>query len=164
MRIVIFTNEYPPHVYGGAGVHVEYPDARTSQHWKIIRSPYKSCVSAINGVRDGNLIVEGVTPHVSPPTHDPRHQKFLETMVRDIVMAGSVREADIVHCHTWYSHLAGMPPEAAARRPAGIHHPLAGAAPSLEGRTTRHRLSRQLLGRAHRLPERRWRRSPSPKR
>jgi alpha-maltose-1-phosphate synthase len=28
-------------------------------------------------------------------------------MVRDIVMAGSVAEADIVHCHTWYSHLAG---------------------------------------------------------
>jgi starch synthase len=48
-----------------------------------------------------------VQPHLSPPFQDPRHERFLETMVRDIVMTGSVEEADVVHCHTWYSHLAG---------------------------------------------------------
>ena len=106
MRIVIVTNEYPPHVYGGAGVHVEYLTrelAKLENHAHDI----KVLCFGDQRLRDGNLTVEGVDPSFQVPEQDPHHQKFLETMVRDIVMAGSVREADIVHCHTWYSHLAG---------------------------------------------------------
>ena len=41
-------------------------------------------------------------------TQDPRHRKFLETLLNDLIMAGKMADVDIVHCHTWYSHLAGM--------------------------------------------------------
>jgi alpha-maltose-1-phosphate synthase len=106
MNIVILTNEYPPYVYGGAGVHVEYLSrelADLEDHAHVV----KILCFGDQHLQEGNFTVEGIASDGQPPAHDPRHQKFLETMVRDIVMAGSVREADIIHCHTWYSHLAG---------------------------------------------------------
>ena len=106
MRIAILTNEYPPHVYGGAGVHVEY----------LVRE-----LAALDGhahdlsvfsfgdqrIDEENLRVQGIDPDVEIPSTDPRHSKFLNTILRDVFMAGSVIDADIVHCHTWYSHFAG---------------------------------------------------------
>jgi glycogen synthase len=106
MRIVIVTNEYPPYVYGGAGVHVEYL-TRELANLEDHAHDIKVLCFGDQRLRDGNLTVEGIDPPFHPPEQDPHHQKFLETMARDIVMAGSVREADIVHCHTWYAHLAG---------------------------------------------------------
>ena len=106
MRIVIVTNEYPPYVYGGAGVHVEYL-ARELVKLEDHAHEVKVLCFGDQRAQERNLTVEGVDPQFLPPAHDPRHQKFLETMVRDIVMAGSVEAADIVHCHTWYAHLAG---------------------------------------------------------
>jgi alpha-maltose-1-phosphate synthase len=106
MNIVILTNEYPPYVYGGAGVHVEYLSrelADLEDHAHVV----KILCFGDQHFQEGNFTVEGIASDGQPPAQDPRHQKFLETMVRDIAMAGSVREADIVHCHTWYSHLAG---------------------------------------------------------
>jgi glycogen synthase len=41
------------------------------------------------------------------PARDDRHVKFLDTMLRDLMMAGAVGPVDVVHCHTWYTHLAG---------------------------------------------------------
>ena len=106
MRIVILTNEYPPHVYGGAGVHVEYLVRELSQIEDRAHDIQVLCFGDQH-VQEQNLTVEGVDPHFLLPAQDPHHQKFLETLARDIVMAGSVAEADIVHGHTWYSHLAG---------------------------------------------------------
>jgi glycogen synthase len=106
MNIVILTNEYPPYVYGGAGVHVEYLSrelANLEEHAHAV----KILCFGDQRLRVHNLMVEGVDSQFAPPVQDPRHQRFLETMARDIVMTGSVVEADIVHCHTWYSHLAG---------------------------------------------------------
>jgi alpha-maltose-1-phosphate synthase len=106
MNIVILTNEYPPYVYGGAGVHVEYLSrelADLENHAHVV----KILCFGDQHLQEGNFTVEGIASDGQPPAQDPRHQRFLETMVRDIAMAGSVREADIVHCHTWYSHLAG---------------------------------------------------------
>ena len=58
-------------------------------------------------VREGNLTVKGIAPPPVIPAQDPRHVKFLDTMLRDLEMAGLVAGVDVVHCHTWYSHLAG---------------------------------------------------------
>ena len=55
----------------------------------------------------GNLAVHGVQPQFDFPSQDPRHQRFLNTMLRDLVMAGSLDHIDVVHCHTWYTHFAG---------------------------------------------------------
>ena len=57
--------------------------------------------------KHGNLNVKGIHADFTPPAQDPRHAKFMDTLQRDLIMAGSVKNADIVHCHTWYSHLAG---------------------------------------------------------
>jgi starch synthase len=106
MNIVLLTNEYPPYVYGGAGVHVEFL-SRTLADLENRAHRVKILCFGDQRQQEQNLTVEGINPHFLPPSQDSRHQRFLETMVRDIVMTGSVAEADIVHCHTWYSHLAG---------------------------------------------------------
>ncbi|MEM8556852.1 MAG: glycogen synthase [Bacteroidota bacterium] len=108
MHIVILTNEFPPHIYGGAGVHVEYlvrelVAADGSAHQVTVFS------FGDQDVDEGTLRVVGVDPKFDLPHQDERHAKFLDTAARDLVMAGSVPlDADIVHGHTWYSHLAGM--------------------------------------------------------
>jgi starch synthase len=106
MKIAILTNEYPPHVYGGAGVHVEYLTRELAR-----LDGGKHSVSVIcfgdQDRAEGNLTVRGIAPSFPLPFQDPRHKKFQETMLRDLVMAGMIQDADIVHCHTWYSHLGG---------------------------------------------------------
>jgi starch synthase len=106
MNIAILTNEYPPYVYGGAGVHVEY---LTRELANLEDGTHRVRVLCFGDQQEhsGNLSVEGIAADFHPPSQEPRHRKFLETMVRNIVMAGSLDEVDIVHCHTWYAHLAG---------------------------------------------------------
>src|SRR5207253_8453802 len=58
-------------------------------------------------VRQDNLTVHGVRAPFEPEARDPRHQKFLDALARNLVMAGLLDGTDIVHCHTWYSHFAG---------------------------------------------------------
>jgi starch synthase len=106
MRIGILTNEYPPYVYGGAGVHVEYltrelatlDDGRHSVHVLCFGDQKE---------QNGTLRVEGVQPPVALDSDDPRHAKLFATMLQDLVMSGKLLDVDIVHCHTWYTHLAG---------------------------------------------------------
>ena len=106
MRIAQFTNEYPPHVYGGAGVHIEYLARELAA---AENGAHRVDVFAFGAQREerGNLRVRGVAPQVTLETHDPRHARLLDALVRDLAMVGLADAPDIVHCHTWYSHLAG---------------------------------------------------------
>jgi glycogen synthase len=106
MRIAILTNEYPPHVYGGAGVHVEY---LTRELARLDGGAHTVTVLSFGNqsVHDGNLIVRGVRPDFTLPSQDPRHQKFMDTLARDLIMTGTLADVDVIHCHTWYTHLAG---------------------------------------------------------
>jgi glycogen synthase len=106
MRIAILTNEYPPNIYGGAGVHVEYLTQELIQAEEGRHQVEVYCFGKQEEER-GNLKVHGVESPLELPARDPRHVKFLDTMLRDLVMAGLVGPVDVVHCHTWYSHLAG---------------------------------------------------------
>ncbi len=107
MKIGILTNEYPPNVYGGAGVSVEY---LTDELRKLDGGTHSIKVLCFGEQKeeDANLSVLGVHPKMEFRPVDPRHRKFLETMLNDLVMAGEMSDVDIVHCHTWYSHFAGM--------------------------------------------------------
>jgi len=107
MKIGILTNEYPPNVYGGAGVSVEYLTDELCKLDQRRHAVKVLCFGEQKEQRD-NLSVSGVQPAQDFHTIDPRHRKFLETMLNDLVMAGEMADVDIVHCHTWYSHLAGM--------------------------------------------------------
>jgi glycogen synthase len=106
MNIAVMTNEYPPHVYGGAGVHVEY---LTRELARLDGGAHTVTVLCFGDQlkRDGTLHVQGVRAPVELPAQDARHAKLFSTLLQDLVMAGTLADADIVHCHTWYTHLAG---------------------------------------------------------
>jgi starch synthase len=115
MRIALFTNEYPPHVYGGAGVHVEYLARELAAAEGGSHRIDVFCFGEQRETR-GNLRVQGVAPALRFSAQDPRHAKLLDALVRDLAMVGAVESPEIVHCHTWYAHLAGC-----------LARPLAGA-------------------------------------
>jgi glycogen synthase len=104
MRIAILTNEYPPHVYGGAGVHVEY---LTRELAAIEGDTVEVMCFGDQRIDQPSLHVEGVMPPFTSSPSDKRHAKVLDTLAQDLAMAGRLTTVDIVHCHTWYSHFAG---------------------------------------------------------
>jgi starch synthase len=106
MNIAVLTNEYPPNVYGGAGVHVEYL-TRELAALEDGRHQVRVFCFGDQNAHHGNLQVRGVQPTVELPAQDRRHSKLFATLLQDLIMAGSLADIDLVHCHTWYTHLAG---------------------------------------------------------
>jgi len=106
VRIALFTNEYPPNVYGGAGVHVEYLSRELARAEGGVHQVDVFCFGDQRETR-GNLRVRGVTPGSPISAQEPRHARLLDALARDLAMVGAVESPDVVHCHTWYSHLAG---------------------------------------------------------
>lgn len=106
MRIAILTNEYPPHIYGGAGVHVAHL-TRELVTLDASRHSVKVLCFGDQHERQGNLEVDGIRVDFPFPVQDPRHHKLLEALFRNLLMAGTLKDVDIIHCHTWYTHLAG---------------------------------------------------------
>ena len=96
MRIAIFTNEYPPNVYGGAGVHVEYLSRELA---KLDGHAHSVDVFAFGDQEEThrNLRVRGINPPLKLPAQDPRHARLLDALVRDLAMVGAVESPDIVH-------------------------------------------------------------------
>jgi len=106
MRIGILTNEYPPNVYGGAGVHVEYL-TRELAALDDGRNFVRVLAFGDQAERSPTLAVNGVRPPARIAAQDPRHSKLFDTLMQDLMMSGMATDLDIVHCHTWYSHFAG---------------------------------------------------------
>lgn len=106
MNITLLTNEYPPHIYGGAGVHVEYLSRELVRLEGGLHVLNILCFGE-QEEHSANKSVQGIRVAFDFPYQDPHHQKLLDTLFRNILMTGSVKEADIVHCHTWYTYLAG---------------------------------------------------------
>lgn len=106
MKITLLTKEYPPYVYGGAGIHVEH----LSRHLAAIDSGIHKinllCFGDQN-VQTCNLSIQGMRLEFEFPYKERGHKKFLDTLFRNLLMTGAVSETDIIHCHTWYTHLAG---------------------------------------------------------
>ena len=102
MNVVFLTNEYPPNVYGGAGVHVEYLARELARLCSVQVYPFGA-----QHIDDAQLRVRGMPSEGAPQASDPRFNKLFDTLQRNLHMAAAVQEADIVHCHTWYSHWAG---------------------------------------------------------
>ncbi|MGB9739992.1 MAG: glycogen synthase [Chloroflexus aggregans] len=103
-RVAIFTNEYPPYIYGGAGVHVEYLSRALS---RIV--PVEVRCFGDQRVDDPNLTVRGY-PRWEESRHntDPRFASAVDAVARSLAMAKDTLDASIVHCHTWYTDLAGL--------------------------------------------------------
>jgi starch synthase len=97
VRIDILTKEYPPSIYGGAGVHVtELARALRARPDLDVR------VHAFGGPRDE----EGTTSHPDLPELEGTNPA-LSTLGVDLTMAAACDGADVVHSHTWYANFAG---------------------------------------------------------
>ncbi|MBR7742255.1 glycogen synthase [Phycicoccus sp. BSK3Z-2] len=97
MRIDILTKEYPPAIYGGAGVHVaELVRALRGRSDTDVR------VHAFGDPRDE----EGTTSHPDLPALEGTNAA-LGTLGVDLTMAAECAGADLVHSHTWYANFAG---------------------------------------------------------
>jgi starch synthase len=99
MRVALLTREYPPEVYGGAGVHVEY----LSEHLSGLVDLEVFCFGQR---RDSPLVKAAYEPWEAIGANRP-HDAVLKTLSVDLLMAAGVEGADVVHTHTWYANLAG---------------------------------------------------------
>ncbi|NJO82814.1 MAG: glycogen synthase, partial [Blastochloris sp.] len=103
-KVALFSNEYPPNVYGGAGVHVEYLSRELAREVPVEVRCYGD-----QDVQDGNLRVKGYQAWDAVKQNtDPRFVGALDALSRSLAMAKDTLDADIVHCHTWYADLAGF--------------------------------------------------------
>lgn len=102
-RVALFTNEYPPNVYGGAGVHVEYLAQALARRVEVEVRCFGD-----QDFTDGALTVRGYQPwdELSRNT-DPRFTGALDAWSRSLAMAKDHLNADIVHSHTWYTQMGG---------------------------------------------------------
>ncbi|MFH1597374.1 MAG: glycogen synthase [Pseudomonadota bacterium] len=106
MRIAILTNEYPPHIYGGAGVHVHFLSKELAA-MDGGRHLLKVLCFGEHKESESNPTVQGMKVDFTFPFQEPRNMRLLETIFRNVLMTGTLKEVDIIHCHTWYTHLAG---------------------------------------------------------
>ncbi|MFG2846928.1 glycogen synthase [Kitasatospora sp. NPDC048296] len=95
MRVDVLTREYPPYVYGGAGVHVQ-------QLARELRKLVDLRVQCFDGPRPAPY----VTGHRTPADLAGANGA-LQALGTDLAMAAAAAGADIVHSHTWYTNLAG---------------------------------------------------------
>jgi alpha-maltose-1-phosphate synthase len=103
VKVLFLTNEYPPHIYGGAGVHVGYLSRELAKSIDVdVR-----CFGDQN-FTEGRLKVTGFELDTSNFTSPkPLHSVF-GALRRCIDFNSTNIDADLAHCHTWYSHFGGI--------------------------------------------------------
>lgn len=104
MRVGLMTREYPPHVYGGAGVHVEYLSRELAKKIEVEVHCWGQ-----QQVDVGNLHVRGAEPWqlIAEGTQE-KFKTALETMSLNLAQMVQVGKIDVVHTHTWYVSMAGF--------------------------------------------------------
>ena len=103
MKALLLTNEYPPHVYGGAGVHVEYLARELARFMAVEVRCFGGQTSS-----EGDLTVRGFRADESAFGCPPALRAVFAATQRDNAMAAAGTDADLVHVHTWYTHLGGI--------------------------------------------------------
>ena len=104
MRAELFTREYPPHVYGGAGVHVEYLSRELAKKIEVEVHCWGS-----QHEDEGNLHVRGAQPwsEITDGTTG-KFKTALETFSLNLTQIKALSGVDVVHTHTWYVSMAGF--------------------------------------------------------
>jgi len=103
MKALLLTNEYPPNVYGGAGMHV----AELTRHLRGLISLEIRTFGDQQEEADG-WRVRGYPPAREQGPGDDRLRPAWDAFGRDLAMAADPSDADLVHCHTWYTLLGGL--------------------------------------------------------
>jgi len=103
LKVLFLTNEYPPHIYGGAGVHVGYLSRELAKSMPVeVR-----CFGDQN-FKERNLQVRGFGLDTSDFTCPKPLQSAFGAIRRCTDFNTTNIDADLVHCHTWYSHFGGI--------------------------------------------------------
>jgi alpha-maltose-1-phosphate synthase len=103
MKVLLLTNEYPPHTYGGAGVHVEY----LSRELARLMDVNVRCFGDQADRRD-NLTVEGLGIDKTGWKCPKSLEGIFGALNRNLQANALGSDAEVVHCHTWYSHFGGI--------------------------------------------------------
>ena len=96
MRVDFVTKEYPPHIYGGAGVHI-------TELVKVLRESIDARVHAF-----GAPVDEPGTLGYPVPEEYLAANAAIQTLAVDLSIVESLKGADLVHSHTWYANFAGQ--------------------------------------------------------
>ncbi|WP_339895161.1 glycogen synthase [uncultured Algibacter sp.] len=104
MKALFYTREFPPYVYGGAGVHVEYLAGELAKLMEIDVRCFgdqddKSDNLTVKGFPFDDGVFEGA---------DDKLKSVFKTLSTCLHMNADPIDADVVHCHTWYAHFAGI--------------------------------------------------------
>ena len=104
MRVGLMTREYPPNVYGGAGVHVEYLSRELAKKIEVEVHCWGD-----QKLDEGSLHVCGSEPWPLLAEGAPaKYTAALEALSLNLAQMKAVAEIDIVHTHTWYVSMAGF--------------------------------------------------------
>ncbi len=103
MRAALFTREYPPNIYGGAGVHVDYLSRELAKQIEVEIHCWGNQRSD-----DGNLHVRGAEPwsEITSGTQG-KFKSALEAFSLNLTQIKALENVDIAHTHTWYVSMAG---------------------------------------------------------
>lgn len=101
MKVTMIAREFPPNVYGGAGVHLRY----LVQELRNLMSVEVRCFGG-QDVKEKDFIVKGYQSW-ERLDGDPKISKALQTISTDLSIVDNCINSDIVHTHTWYASFAG---------------------------------------------------------
>jgi starch synthase len=102
LQLALLTREYPPEVYGGAGVHVQYLARELARLIDVT----VHCFGADRTGGAGGPTVVAHQPWDALANTSP-HSAALQAISVDLTMAAGVEGTSLVHSHTWYANLAG---------------------------------------------------------
>jgi starch synthase len=103
VKVLFLTNEYPPHIYGGAGVHVDYLSRELARTIDVEVRCFGD-----QHLEKGRLKVTGFDIDTRDFTCPEKLQSAFAAVRRCTDFNTTNIDADLVHCHTWYSHFGGI--------------------------------------------------------
>ena len=104
MKIALFSNEFPPNIYGGAGVHIDFLSQELAKLGQVEVRCFGNQLESTNSM---NVI--GIQSSLNRMEDDAnQHIKMFHNLSKNVEMSQNTLVADIIHCHTWYTHLAGI--------------------------------------------------------
>ncbi len=103
MKILLLTKEYPPYIYGGAGIHVQYLSSELAKSISVeVRCFGDQCL------QKEQLLVHGFSKAGLSFNCAEQLQSPLDAAWRGIQFSAAGIDADLLHCHTWYTYLGGI--------------------------------------------------------
>ncbi|MBI4648681.1 MAG: glycogen synthase [Bacteroidia bacterium] len=103
MKVTFIAREYPPYVYGGAGVHLRYLAQNLSKFIDVEVRCFGD-----QDIKEKNLRITGYKPSEDIKCNEKKFQLLFNTFTTNLGLLADEINSDIVHTHTWYGHFAGF--------------------------------------------------------